>query len=226
MKDRISIKDEVQDPHPFVENPSGARAFLESPAEMLPKNRRLPISTKPLVEHKVPTQENLRTLHDGHTPKDNRIDKDTNPKDVIAANKLPLSLVPDTMVIYATLAFLEGALKYGRYNWRVAGVRSSIYLDALKRHIADYENGEERDPKTGVHHLANALACIGIILDAKECGKLNDDRPPRANTGDLIRSLEQKVIELKAMFADHHPHQYTISDSPCPPCGREEETLP
>ncbi len=133
---------------------------------------------------------------------------------MIAANKLPLSLVPDTMVIYATLGFLEGALKYGRYNWRVAGVRSSIYLDALKRHIADYENGEECDPKTGVPHLANALACIGIIVDAKECGKLTDDRPPVAPVGDLIRKLEQEVVRLKELFKDHRPHQYTIADSP------------
>lgn len=152
-----------------------------------------------------------RTL-DGHTPKDNVVDKDTNPKDVIGSNKLPLSIVPSTLTISASLGFLEGALKYGRFNWRIAGVRASIYLDALKRHIADYENGEDNDPHTGIPHLSNAAACIGILVDAKVCGKLNDDRAPRAPIGELIRSLEAEVVRLKLLFKDHHPHQYTIAD--------------
>lgn len=216
MKEKASLKDPtIADPHPFHETP-----MAESLSQI---NIARPINR---AAEGSPFNRSIDVRADGHTPKSNIIDKDTNPKDVIAANKLPLSLVPDTMVIYASLAFLEGALKYGRYNWRVAGVRSSIYLDALKRHIADYENGEECDPKTRVHHLANALACIGIIIDAKECGKLNDDRPPRANVGDLIRSLEAKVVELKVLFKDHNPHQYTIADSPVSPCIREEETLP
>lgn len=150
--------------------------------------------------------------NDGHTPKDNTADKDTNPKDVIGSNKLPLSIVPSTLVVFASLGFLEGALKYGRFNWRIAGVRSSIYLDALKRHIAAYENGEDNDPNTGVPHLSNAHACIGIIQDAKVCGKLTDDRAPRAPVGELIRSLEAEVVRLKTLFKEHHPHQYTIDD--------------
>lgn len=153
-------------------------------------------------------------IHDGHTPASNLADKDTNPKDAIGSNKLPLSIVPSTLVIYASLGYLEGALKYGKFNWRIAGVRSSIYLDALKRHIADYENGEDCDPNTLVPHLSNALACLGILLDAKVCGKLNDDRAPRAPIGNLIRSLEAEVVRLKLLFKDHHPYQYTIDDSP------------
>lgn len=138
--------------------------------------------------------------------------KDTNPKDCIAGNKLPLSVVPSTMVIFASLAFFEGQCKYGRFNWRIAGVRTSIYLDALKRHIAKYENGEWADPVTKVPHLSNALACIAIILDAMVCGKLTDDRPPVAPVGDLIENLAQNVIGLKELFKDHHPHQFTIAD--------------
>ena len=47
--------------------------------------------------------------------------KPTNPKDAIGAAKLPLHLVPDTLRIYAAMAFAEGASKYGAYNWRAAG---------------------------------------------------------------------------------------------------------
>jgi hypothetical protein len=139
--------------------------------------------------------------------------KPTNPKDVIGSGKLPLELVPDTMAAYASLSFLEGASKYGRYNWRAAGVRASIYRAAHDRHMMKWWNGEDCDPKTGIPHLASALACIAIILDAGVCGKLTDDRPPRAPIGDLIDRLGDSVGPLKALFASHDPHQYTIADS-------------
>jgi hypothetical protein len=140
--------------------------------------------------------------------------KDTNPKDQIGSTKLPLDLVPSTLEVYAALAFLEGALKYGRFNWRIAGVRTSIYLSALKRHLKKFEDGEWDDRKTKVPHLASILACTGIILDAFSCGKLNDDRAPAApDTGDIIDEMAPFVAHLKELFKDHNPHQYTIRDS-------------
>lgn len=44
--------------------------------------------------------------------------KSTNPKDIIGSDKLPLHLVPFSAIAYECLAYLEGALKYGRANWR------------------------------------------------------------------------------------------------------------
>lgn len=141
--------------------------------------------------------------------------KPTNPKDAIGCRKLPLELVPDTLRAYAALAFFEGASKYGRFNWRVAGVRASIYRAALERHLAKWWNGEDADPKTKVPHLASVIACAGIILDAEICGKLTDDRPPRAPVGDLIDSLAAAIEHLKDEFEEHPtPHQWTIEDTP------------
>jgi hypothetical protein len=139
--------------------------------------------------------------------------KDTNPKDIVGDTKLPLNCVPATLEIYASLAFVEGALKYGRFNWRIAGVRSSIYMSALRRHLDKYDNGEWADPDTEVPHLASVLACAGIILDAFTCGKLTDDRPPTAPIAELIDSLVPAVAHLKERFKDCHPYQYTIKDS-------------
>ena len=136
----------------------------------------------------------------------------TNPKDRAGSAKLDLGLVPDTMTVYAAMAFTEGALKYGAFNWRVAGVRNSIYRAALDRHIKKYWNGEWADPKTKAPHLANALACIAITLDAHVVGKLTDDRPPIADLTSLIDQAEGLVSHLKAMSIDHHPHHCTIMD--------------
>ena len=141
--------------------------------------------------------------------------KPTNPKDIIGSGKLPLELVPDSMVAYASLSFLEGALKYGRFNWRAAGVRSSIYVAAAKRHLAKWWNGEECDPDTKVPHLSSVLACIAIIIDADVSDQLNDDRPPKQRLlpGMIDNDLQELASHLREHFKDHDPKQYTIWDT-------------
>lgn len=138
--------------------------------------------------------------------------KPTNPKDLIGTTKLPLNLVPDTVSIYAAMSFAEGASKYGAYNWRAAGIRFSIYNSALERHRIKLWNGEWADPATGVPHLASIIACAAIIADAKLCGKLVDDRPPRAEMAKLIEESETTIAGVVKMFAGKDPHHWTIAD--------------
>lgn len=135
--------------------------------------------------------------------------KASNPKEAIGSTKLNFSLVPASLAAYAASAFTEGALKYGSYNWRSAGVRASTYMAAMQRHVNKWWNGENFDPKTKVHHLANAIACLGILLDAELVGMVNDDRPPRANMGQLIEQLETTVAHLQEMSKGMNPHHFT-----------------
>lgn len=137
--------------------------------------------------------------------------KPSNPKDLIGSDKLPLDLVPGTTKAYLALGHLEGHLKYGLVNWREAGVKTSIYLAALERHIEKYKNGEWEDPKTQIPHLANALACLSIIVDAYESGKLIDDRPKSAPVAALIDKFSDKVKHLKKLFGNSKPIDYFIS---------------
>jgi hypothetical protein len=139
----------------------------------------------------------------------------SNPKDIIGRTKIGIELVPDCLSVYDALAFTEGALKYGRYNWRIAGVRVSVYIAALRRHIAKYMAGEWADPTTQVPHLASARACLGIILDAQLSDKLIDDRPPTQPNLNYLVDVEAVRIQanLKELFKDHKPYQYTILDS-------------
>lgn len=138
--------------------------------------------------------------------------KETNPKDAIGATKLPMHLIPGSAKAYLAIAFLEGALKYGKYNWRVAGVRASIYADAMERHYEKWKNGEDEDPTTKVPHLASVMACAAIILDAAVCGKLTDDRPPKGKEHYHIDFLAQHVRYLQKMYENENPHQWTIED--------------
>jgi len=147
--------------------------------------------------------------------------KPSNPKQAFGDTKLPVFLVPDVVQMYASLAFLEGALKYGQYNWRAAGVRVSTYISALERHMAKFKNGEWAAQDTGVPHLASALACIGIILDAYHLGKLTDDRPPASPMADIIENeLASKIPRLKELFGDRNPKQWTIADN----IGNDQDT--
>jgi len=143
----------------------------------------------------------------------NSVKKETNPKDIIGGNKLPLHLCPLTLIVGVCLAFLEGALKYGRSNWRVAGVKASIYYDALQRHIQSWWEGEDIDAESGLPHLFKAAACIAILIDAKEAGKLNDDRMVKGGYADLVKKYTSYVPKLKEIHKDKNPKHYTIQDN-------------
>lgn len=126
--------------------------------------------------------------------------KASNPKDGAATTRLDLSLFPATARAYGALAMVEGDLKYGGYNYRTVGVRASVYYAAANRHLDKWFNGEDIDPKTGVPHLANAMACIGVIIDSIENDNWTDDRPPSVSMTSLLDRFEQKVKHLQLTF--------------------------
>lgn len=138
--------------------------------------------------------------------------KATNPKDMVGSDKLPLHLWPETATALGCLGLLDGMLKYGRSNWRSAGVRASIYVDACKRHLNAWFEGEEVDPDSGLPHLAHALACLAILVDAKAANNLNDDRQVPGGYRALLTELTPHVPRLKALHAGKAPKHYTIAD--------------
>lgn len=119
----------------------------------------------------------------------------TNPKDLLGIKKVQLNLVPPSSIIYQALAMEDGAVKYGPYNWRLNKVIATIYIAAAQRHLASWLDGEENAQDSQKPHLAHALACIGIIVDALETGNLHDDRPAPGCAAALIARLEQKKKE-------------------------------
>ncbi len=141
-------------------------------------------------------------------------DKPSNPKDIIGSNKLPLHLWPQTATAYGCLALLDGMLKYGRSNWRAVGVNATIYYDALDRHITAWFEGEDIDPDSGLPHLAHALACLAILVDAQAAGKLNDNRFYPGGFRKTVEAVTPHVARLKEKYKDRSPKHYTIQDAP------------
>ncbi len=144
--------------------------------------------------------------------------KDTNPKDAIAGTKVPLWLLSPIAKAKWALAMFSGMIKYGAWNWRRAGVRSSVYLSAAHRHLDAYESGEEVDPVDGTDHRANVMACMAILMDAEAAGKLNDDRPPSVGVRETYAECEALMGRLQDTYKDKSPRHYTIVDSEPPPC--------
>lgn len=116
----------------------------------------------------------------------------TNPKDLLGIKKPPLSLVPSAGLIHEAMAMKNGAAKYGPFNFREKKVQAMIYADAAFRHLLAWIDGEETADDSGVHHLGHARACLGILLDAQECGNLIDNRPMKGSAARLIGELSDK----------------------------------
>ena len=112
-----------------------------------------------------------------------------NPKDRIGAMKPPLHLIPSAAEILESLAMAHGARKYGPFNWRWSKIKASIYIAAARRHLAQWFDGQDEDPESGVSHLAHARACLGILLDAMSLEQMIDDRPATGAAPELIEKF-------------------------------------
>lgn len=115
------------------------------------------------------------------------------------------------------MALHDGALKYGRSNWRAAGVRASVYHASTLRHLMAWFEGQDNDPDSGLPHLAHALAGLAILVDAGAAGMLTDDRPIAGGYAAFAASLAPTVAELRAKHAHRNPQHYTRADGPPQP---------
>lgn len=122
--------------------------------------------------------------------------KPSNPKDSVGIKRVPFSTVPAVPIAEIGLAMLEGALKYGRHNYRAVGVRSSVYYDAAMRHLTRWWEGEDIDPDSGLPHIIKCLASLIVLRDAQINNMLTDDRPPACpEWATKLNEMALKMIE-------------------------------
>jgi len=125
------------------------------------------------------------------------VPKETNPKDAISTRKPRFySGLPANVTKEVSIGMMEGAMKYGRHNYRIAGIRASVYVDATIGHLLDYWEGQDIDPDSNLHHITKAIASLYVLRDAQMMNMCEDDRPPKSDVeGDKIR-LQAVVDEL------------------------------
>jgi len=123
--------------------------------------------------------------------------KKTNPKDAVGTKKPRFySGLPANVTKEVSIGMMEGAMKYGRHNYRIAGIRASVYVDATIGHLLDYWEGQDIDPDSNLHHITKAIASLYVLRDAQMMNMCEDDRPPKSDVeGDKTR-LQAVVDEL------------------------------
>lgn len=128
----------------------------------------------------------------------------SNPKDLLGAKKPSMSKIPAVAILWESLAMMDGAGKYDPYNWRANKVIASIYVDAAKRHLDAWFEGQRLADDSGCHHLGHARACLGILLDAEATGNLIDDRPTTEGSQEAyLKAFEEVTSKIPAMHARH-----------------------
>ena len=128
-------------------------------------------------------------------------EKPTNPKDAVAIGKVPMSCISGPVLMEVGLGMMEGALKYGRHNYRAVGVRASVYFDALQRHMWAWWEGEDIDPDSGINHISKTIADLTVLRDSMIRSNWTDDRPPKTNP-EWIRDLNKAATALLEKYPD------------------------
>lgn len=148
---------------------------------------------------------------------------DSNPKSAFGITKPPMHLIPGPGLLSVAMVMRLGAEKYGPYNWRDQSVAASVYVSAAERHLRAWFDGEDTDPESGQSHLGHVAACMLILLDAMQIGRLVDDRPPAAPTGQMVRDMAVKPKTITTGPPIHYFETQTTRTAPlidnCPDCG-------
>jgi hypothetical protein len=96
----------------------------------------------------------------------------TRPHDGKAdAGKAPWQLLPWEALADVVAVLAHGASKYGANTWQTVPDGQERYFGALMRHVTAWKFGEERDPDSGLHHLAHVATNALFILALSKVAK-------------------------------------------------------
>lgn len=90
-------------------------------------------------------------------------------------NKVRLELLPVGPMLAIAEVLTFGAKKYAEHNWR-KGFKWTRLIGAAMRHLFAYARGEDKDPETGLSHLAHLGCCVVFLLEHEQRGLGEDDR--------------------------------------------------
>lgn len=95
-----------------------------------------------------------------------------------------------------------GAKKYDDNNWR-GGFAWSRLIGAAYRHLSAWHNGQDKDPETGLSHLAHLGCCVMFMLEHEIRGLGKDDRYKHPNIqtlprdGSMVSGKEYKFVSVE-----------------------------
>lgn len=107
--------------------------------------------------------------------------------------KAPWHLLPYTAITEVIKVLQHGAIKYGEFNW-MSGLEYSRVYSALMRHLTAWWQGEDKDPETGLSHLAH-VACNALFLLTFILANRNDLDNRPCMVIDEEESYDDKIIK-------------------------------
>jgi len=89
--------------------------------------------------------------------------------------KIPLELLSPVALFKIGQVLEFGARKYDNHNWR-KGMKWSRVAGAAFRHLLAWLGGEDKDPESGLSHLAHCACCLLFLLEYETTKPELDDR--------------------------------------------------
>lgn len=86
-----------------------------------------------------------------------------------------LELLPSDSLEEIAKVLTFGAKKYSAENWR-KGINYSRLMGAAMRHLLAWKDGEDKDPESGLTHLAHAGCCVLFLIWMEKNRQDLDDR--------------------------------------------------
>jgi hypothetical protein len=91
------------------------------------------------------------------------------------AEKPDYSLMPTEAMDEIAAVWTFGQRKYAAFNW-AGGFAWRRPLAAALRHIYAFLRGEDKDPESGLSHLAHAVCCLSMVITFQKNKTGRDDR--------------------------------------------------
>jgi len=91
------------------------------------------------------------------------------------SEKIQVELLSPTALLEVAKVMTFGAKKYGANNWR-NGLAWTRILGAALRHLLAFMGGQDKDPETGLSHVAHLACCAMFLLEYEKTHKTLDDR--------------------------------------------------
>jgi hypothetical protein len=116
---------------------------------------------------------NVGTAGGPNVSVDNQLDKVEGKK--FDTDKVMVELLPIESLEEIAKVMTFGAKKYNAENWR-AGIKWKRVLGAAMRHLMAFMRGENKDPESGLSHLAHLGCCVMFLLWYEQHRNGFDDR--------------------------------------------------
>ena len=118
--------------------------------------------------------------------------------------KIRYDLLPPYAIEQFARVMTKGAEKYSPNNWR-GGMTWSTVLASMKRHIAEFEAGNDYDNETGILHSAHIMTNAAFITEYYKIYPQGDDRKHSyLNIPKIGLDIDEVVADWVGHWTTHH----------------------